>query len=578
MVNKDKIILGINGMNIHTHDASACLLINGKLIAASSEERFTGVKHTADFPVEAIKFCLKQGDIKISDVTDIVYPFSPTLRLKEGIKYFIANLPESLKLLSFHPFKDLLQKKGIANLLAMKLEIPRSLIKAEIRFVEHHLAHAASCFYASPFFEAAILTVDGIGEMDSGMISKGIGTRIIPVKKIKFPDSLGLIYRAITVHLGFVKDGEEGKVMGLSSYGDASLVNKFKKLYTLTEDGFFINRDYFNTLYYPTDDSKIDFVTDKFKEEFGEPRNKDEELTAHHMNLAHALQENIERIMLHLGNLAVEMTGFKNLCMAGGVALNSCGNGRILKEGKIKNIYIQPASADDGASLGAAMYVAVNEHGHRLKNITRMPYYGMDISDTIDEDLLERLNLDIEKLKNPPLEIAQLIFDGKIIGFAQGKAEFGPRALGNRSILADPRIADNKKRLNEIIKKREWFRPFAPVVTIEDAGKYFDGCVESPHMLLVFDVKEEFIEKLPAITHVDNTARVQTLRREDNEYLYNILKEFEVLSSYPMLLNTSFNGPGKPLENNFKDALKTLIESELDILIINDLIIKKTGN
>lgn len=572
-------ILGLNGMNLHTHDAAACLLRDGELVAASAEERFTGVKHTAEFPLKAIRWCLEDAGIQIEDLTAVAYPFSPKLRLREGIRYFLANLPSSLRLISPHPFLDLLQKRSIGSQLTARLGVERNRLRARVNHVPHHLAHAASAFYGSPFFEAAILTMDGIGEMDSGMIAAGIGHGIHPLLTLSFPDSIGLLYRAVTVHLGFCRDGDEGKVMGLSSWGDDRFVKDFEDFYELTETGFRINRHWFNTLYYPTEGGVIDFVTPAFHNRFGPPRPATDEITDHHMALARALQTATEKIVFHLGGLALARTGFSHLCLAGGVALNSCANGKLLQLPGLKEIYIQPGAADDGSAIGAALQTHVERNQKRPK-LARLPMHGLNAASTVDDSLLKRLNFRVSRPDNLADVVAEHLAAGKFIGICRGRAEFGPRALGHRSILADPRVAAHKTRLNDEIKKREWFRPFAPLVPLEDADRYFEDCRESPHMLLVFPVKREFRDKLPAITHIDCSARVQTLRQDDDPFLYELLRSFERLTGMPVLLNTSFNGPGKPLVNTAQDALRTFVDTGLDLLVLEDRLIEKkdSGN
>jgi carbamoyltransferase len=478
-------------------------------------------------------------------------------------------------LLTHHPFIDLVQKMNVGNLLSVKTGIPRSKIKARFTHLEHHLAHAAAAFYHSPFFQSAILTLDGIGEMDSGMMAVGIGNRIEPLHRFAFPDSVGLFYRAITVQLGFHMDGDEGKVMGLSAWGDERFVKDFKELYQLTKEGFTLNRGYFNTLYFPTESKKLTFVSQLFEQKFGGAREKNEEVTEIHMALARALQTSVEEIICHLAKLTLEKTGMDALCLAGGVALNSCANGEILKIPNLKHLYIQPAAADDGSALGAALHVSIVQNGAKRITQPTLPYYGLDVKDSLDPELLRGLNINIVETQQPQTWLSEQLQGGKIVGVCRGKAEFGPRALGNRSILADPSLASHKDKLNQIIKKREWFRPFAPIVIKEKAHLYFENCQHSPHMLLVFSVIKELQHKLAAITHCDGTARVQTLEEVDNPWLYQLLQEYEKNSGIPVLLNTSFNGPGKPLVNTAEDALRTFMTTEIDILVLDKLILAK---
>lgn len=567
------VVLGINGLNDHSHDAAACLVVDGVAVAAAAEERYSGVKHERGFPLRAIRFCLEQAGIPFDRVDRIAYPFSPRIRFVEGLRFLVANLPRSLALITPAPLQDLAEKRSIPARLAAAFGGEARAAAGRMRYVEHHRAHAAAAFHGSGFFESAILTLDGIGEMDSGWLGVGAGSAVHPLRRLRFPASAGLLYRAVTEYLGFRSDGDEGKVMGLAPYGDERYLADFRPLVELLPDGFRLDPRFFRTLYYPVAGQPVEYVTAAFRDRFGLPRAPGEPLEPRHMAVARALQDSLETIVLHLARRALALTGMRTLCLAGGVALNSCANGRLLALPGLAGIHIQPAAADDGAALGAALEVSKELVPGRRPTAPAMPLLGHDIA--ADPLPAPPAGVRVTTPADPVAALVPLLAAGRVVAVARGRAEFGPRALGARSILADPRDPDMRRRLNDEVKGREWFRPYAPVVPLERAAELFAGARPSPHMLLVFPVRPKWRDRIPAVTHVDGTARLQTVTADAMPFLHALATAFGAATGVPCLLNTSFNGPGKPLVNTAEDALATFRARPIDALLLGDTLYEK---
>ncbi len=595
----------ILGISAYYHDSAAALLVDGRLVAAAQEERFSRLKHDASFPRHAVEYVLSEAGIGLHQVICIVFYEKPLLKFERLLETYHAFAPRGLtSFLTAIPvwLKDkLFLKKALKN----ELE-GLGRLNCPILFTEHHLSHAASAFYPSPFKEAAILTVDGVGEWAATTIGKGTGNRIELLKEIHFPHSAGLLYSAFTYYLGFRVNSGEYKLMGLAPYGieDARQTLEFKskildRLVHIHEDGSIcLNMEYF------------EFATGltmtrnkKWKALFGlDPRQPEDEITQDHMNLALAIQQVLEIIMIRLARHAREITGCCNLVLSGGVALNCVGNGKILRSGIFTNIWIQPASGDAGGAAGAAFaawHIGMDRERDILEpdamngSFLGPEYHKKDIEKIILQyDAKCEFYTSDEQLY---CETARLLADGNVIGWFQGRMEYGPRALGNRSILGDARNPEMQKKLNLKIKYREGFRPFAPAVLAEKVTEYFDIDCESPYMLLIapvnhsrrFPVYENnkestMLQKLyrlrsdiPAITHIDYSARVQTVHSETNPRFYALLKEFSEQTGYHVLVNTSFNVRGEPIVCNPGDAYRCFMSTEMDYLVMGNFLFSK---
>jgi carbamoyltransferase len=568
------------GINAAFHDSSACLVNNGKLIAAAEEERFTQIKHgkrpipfsAYELPFHAIDYCLKTAGIHINEVDNIAYSFDPYLLLKEEKGKSTIEIPLEPGMES-GPSKwtspwDPLFLSSIVNAPGQLADGYPHHLQARFKgtnpahwkwhFVEHHIAHAASAFYPSPYSEAAVLTLDGRGEIATTSYNIGRGDKLIRIGQVDMPHSLGLLYERVTSYLGFLHSSDEYKVMALASYGKPVFVNEFREMIHLGSDG-----------QYTIDNERLE-------ERFGPMRKKNDPFTGHHFDIANSLQYVLEETVLELVHWLSNKTGDKNLCMAGGVALNCVLNARIRDKGPFKNVWVQPAAGDAGTSLGAAIWVDINENKGLNKNF-RMShaYYGPDYNDTEIEKFLQWAKVPYRKLKNIAEETADILMQDKIIGWFQGRMEFGPRALGSRSILASPINPQMQARLNEV-KDREDFRPVAPVVLEEDAPEWFVNASDSPFMLFIYDVKQEKADKIPAVRHVDGTARIQTVNREQHGKYYDLLSAFKRKSGVPVLVNTSFNTLGKPIVCTPRDAIECFWSSPFDALVIGSYLVEKS--
>ena len=594
-----KSILGISAFY---HDSAAALLVDGKIISAAQEERFSRKKHDARYPYNAIQFVLNYSNLQLSEVDYIVFFEKPFLKFERLLESYLAFAPKGFASFSMSmPIwlrEKLFQKKFLFDKLKQHDKNFNDINK--IHFSEHHYSHAASAFYPSPFQEAVILTLDGVGEWATTTVAIGKENKITMLKEIHFPHSIGLLYSAFTYYIGFKVNSGEYKVMGLAPYGKPKYKDLIiKELIDLKEDGSFrLNMKYFNYV------TGLTMTNDKFSKLFGEKvRDPDKDLlTQFHMDIAASIQSVTEEIVLRLATSISKETKIKNLCMAGGVALNCVANGKILKKNIFENIWFQPAAGDAGGSLGAALAFWYQELGNKRKVVEKGDemkgsYLGPSFSENEIENTLKTLGAKYEKYNDENLIniIANELKNTKTIGWFQGRMEFGPRALGARSIIADPRSEKMQKELNLKVKFRESFRPFAPSVLREDVNDWFDLNSDSPYMLLVADVKKNIqismsekdqklfgIDKLnvkrssiPAVTHVDYSARVQTVHQETNPKYYKLLKKFKEITGCPLLVNTSFNVRGEPIVCSVEDSFRCFMGTNLDILVCENFILYK---
>ena len=602
-------VLGISALY---HDSAASIVVNGEIIAAAQEERFTRVKQDASFPVNAIQFCLAEAGIQLSELDAVVFYDKPLLKFErlletyffyapKGILSFVKSMPVWINEKMF--FKKLLKQsfKKIGEL---------DWSKTKLLFPEHHLSHAVSTFFPSRFDESAILTIDGVGEWATVSISKGSGNEIKVLKEINFPNSLGLLYSSFTYFLGFKVNSGEYKLMGMAPYGDLNSkeVDNFisiikRELITLFPDGSFrLNQRYFN---YATG---LRMVKDKkWQKLFGiEKRRAESIISQQHCNLAIAIQKVTEEVVLLLAKEAKRLTGLDSICLAGGVALNCVSNGVLQRSGIFSEMYIQPASGDAGGALGAALagyyiYFKKDRSVATVKyDLMKGSFLGPSFSNKeVRDELIKRKAVfaEYEDVESLLRETAKLIDKGNVIGWFQGKMEFGPRALGNRSIIGDPRNMEMQRKINLKIKYREGFRPFAPSVLEEDVSNFFDYKGSSPYMLEVHSLKSEhkvasnlisgfttLKERLdskectfPATTHVDDSARIQTVSKDINRRYWRLINAFKSLTGCPMVVNTSFNVRGEPMVSNPFDAYRCFMETEMDVLVIGDFLMHKDG-
>ena len=547
-------------------DSAAAIVKDGKLLAACEEERIVRKKHYGEFPFGAIKYCLNAAEISIGDIDHVAYFINPRYQFFHRMFEIVQFLPESLSLYSEYGgkwFKMNQIKKHIKKRFDIKRKLP-----FEFHFVEHHLAHAASSFLLSPFDDAAILTMDESGEYTSTQFAVGHKNIIRKLGFVGHPHSVGSLYKAVTRYLGFYSVGDEAKVMGLSSYGHA-YTDIFKLVKVLKKNKFKLNLPYFSL--YAKD------LSNKFIHEYGPPRVPETILTQKHKNIAAGLQVLTEMIALEFCEYLHSKTKSKNICIAGGVGLNCVMNGRILRESRFENIYVQPAANDAGGAIGSAFYVYNCILGKGRTFEMEHTYYGPERTEEEIEKYFRKKNVPFEKHENIEEITAKLLSQSKIIGWFQGKMEFGPRALGNRSILADPRKAEMKDRLNKRVKHREPFRPFAPSVLYEDKDLFFEEATSSPFMLIVFKVKKDKQKIIPAVTHVDGTARVQTVEKNINPKYWKLINEFKKISGIGVILNTSFNVRGEPVVCGIEDALNCFYKTEIDYLVAGKYLVSKNS-
>ena len=583
----------ILGISCFYHDSAAALIKDGAIIAAAQEERFTRKKHDFSFPENAIRYCLEEEKIKPHVLSYVVFYDKPLLKFERILLTYFSYAPIGFK--SFHKAIPLWLKERlwIPNLISNKLDF-----KGKILFTEHHEAHAASCFYPSPFQEAAILTMDGVGEWATASFGVGRGNDFDLQHEIRFPHSLGLLYSAFTYYTGFKVNSAEYKVMGLAPYGEPRYVDLIlKELIDLKEDGSFkLNMKYFDYC------AGLTMTNKRFNNLFGAPPRKPEtEITQKEMDLAKSIQVVSEEVMVRIARHIYKITGQKNLCLAGGVALNCVANGRILKEGPFERIWIQPAAGDAGGAIGAALRIWYKYLGNQrdcdgINDSQRGSFLSPAYTDEFLEDYLRRNDIPFQKYSQDELlaKTAELIANENVIGWFQGRMEFGPSALGARSIIGYARSPHMQSRMNLKIKFRESFRPFAPTVLAERAGDYFDIECESPYMLLVANVKDGHLKSnsdkalkgferlkairsdIPAVTHVDNSARLQTISEDSgNRIYYGLLKELYKKTDCPVIINTSFNIRGEPIVCTPEDAYKCFMRTDMDYLVMGSFILDK---
>lgn len=562
------IVLGIS---CFYHDAAAALVRDGELIAAAEEERFTRRKHDSDFPIQAIRYCLDQAGIGIEEVDYIAFYEKPLVKFNRILETILARWPLTYTSWVRSMPIWLLNKLHIAKVVRKQLKTDK-----DIYYCQHHLSHAASSFLVSPFEEAAIITADGVGEWATTAWGTGRGTEIQIQKEIRFPHSVGLLFSAITAYLGFRVNDAEWKVMGLAPYGKPTFLDKFREVVEIRDDGSFrLNMKYFSFTH-----STTRTFNRRWERLFGQPqRPREAELADFHRDIAHSGQKIVEEIMVKMATHVHQQTGLDNLCLAGGVALNCVANWRILQESGFKNIYIQPAAGDSGGALGTAFYVYNTVLRQPRRFVMKHTLWGPGFSQEQVVETLHRSEAVYETVENEEELIdraARMIADGQVVGWFQGRMEFGPRALGSRSLLADPRNPRMKDIINSKVKFREAFRPFAPAVLKEQAHEYFEmpAGMDAPFMLLVPKVRAEKRSLIPAVTHEDGTGRVQTLTPQENGLFYRLVRRFGELTGVPVVINTSFNVRGEPIVCTPQDAYHTFVSTGIDVLIMGNCVVK----
>jgi carbamoyltransferase len=578
--------MNILGINAYHGNASAAIVCEGRLVAAVEEERFNRVKYAAGFPAQAIRYCLKEAGLELKDIDHVAVPRNPYARL--GTKLFYAmRMPSFAR----ERMKVLAKFTGIPEALAQAFDTDPARVTAKFKRVEHHKAHLASAFFVSPFERSALLSADGLGDFASTMWGSGTGNRMKIDGAIAFPHSLGLFYSAVTQYLGFLKFGDEYKVMGLGAYGEPEQLDAVRNIVRAHDDGFRLGLEYFT--HHRTgpemswaEADKTPILGKMFSEEMekllGPKRSPEEPLEQRHKNLASALQLRLEEIYLGMLKRLAERTGLKAVCLAGGVAFNCVANGKIFDKTGFEQVYVHPAAGDAGLAVGAAYYVWYQILGKPRSFVMDHAYWGPgytrdEIRRAIDANGLAQNGCRVEELAEENLmqRTAAIVADGKILGWFQGRAEWGPRALGNRSIVADPRRPEMKDILNQRIKHREIFRPFAPSILAESTGEWFEKSHPSPFMTLAYSVRPEKRDKIPAPTHVDGTGRLQTVTREANPRYWSLIKSFEQLTGVPVVLNTSFND-NEPIVCRPEEALDCFQRTQMDALVLGDFLITRS--
>ena len=569
----------ILGLNTHHADSSAAIFVDGKLIAATEEERFTRIKHWAGFPEQAIRFCLKEANVTIDQVDHITIGRDTSAKLDRKMLYVLKNAGQISGLL-----KDRLSNRkkisSMAEHFSKTFDVSVELIDKKLEGIEHHRAHLGSTFFASPFEESAIISIDGSGDFTTTMIAHGKGNKIEVLDSIDFPVSLGFIYTAFTHYLGFPHYGDEYKVMGLAPYGEPKYVDQIMKIVKLKKNGLWTwDSSYFEEIkvVYENNQPVVpSFFSKKFETEFGVPRKKNEELTQYHKDLAKSVQVFTERVIFHMLNHLQKRTGSKNICIAGGVAQNSVANGKIIANTDFENLYIPSAGHDAGISMGSALF-----HYHQNLDKPRTPSIrtastGSSFTNDEVESFLKENNIPYKKMDDEALfdYISDKLIVPSVVGWFQGKAEFGPRALGNRSIIADPRNEKAKELLNLKIKRRESFRPFAPSILKEYVDEYFVYNDEVPFMEKVFPIKPEKHADIPAVTHVDGTGRLQSVDKAVSPRYYGLIEAFRKKTNVPILLNTSFN-ENEPIVNTPQEAYACFDRTQMDVLVLENCVIER---
>ena len=565
----------ILGLNFGGHDTSACLMKNGELISACEEERYTKQKHTRDFPINAINDCMNKAKISIDDIDEITLSYDPKLLKIENFENIISQTRKNFQIKDLKKLKELrIQDFDLENFIRKELNF-----SGKITSHLHHLCHLASCYYPSGFDDALVISHDGIGEVDCSLMATTSKGKInIFHNGNQWPNSLGLLYAAVTYYLGWKYNSDEGIVMGLAPYGDDTQLTKSGKTYREIFQEI-IQSDEFN---YEIDKTWIAFhevrskwISDKFVNTFGPKRESDGTIEDYHKHVACALQNRLEEIILEQLKKCKEKFGLKKLCFAGGIALNCSLNGKIIESGIFDEIFVPPASGDNGTAIGAC-YLSTLESipNHKFSRLDNY-YIGSEFTNEQIQNELKKYDLKFSKPINLEKNIAKKLKEQKIIGWFQGGAEFGPRALGNRSILTAPFPKEMKDILNSRVKFRETFRPFAPSILSEFANEYFDIKQDSPHMLIAANVRDEKISEIPAVVHIDNSARVQTVNESNNPRFRKLIESFNDETGCPVLLNTSFNVKGQPIVNSPEDAIKCFLSTNIDVLAIGDFVVTK---
>ena len=577
----------ILGINSYHPDSSACILKDGKLITAVEEERFTRIKHYSGFPKHSIKHCLKTSKIKLHDVDFITINRDPKANNLNRILYVLFQRP-SLKLI-INRFRNRRKYQTIKEII--NKEFKDEKFRGEIVNVEHHMAHLSSSFNVSPFDEACLISVDGFGDFASTAWGHGEDDKIKIDKKIHYPHSLGVFYQSLTQYLGFKNYGDEYKVMGLAPYGKPKYINELRKILKIKSNGEFeLNLKYYkfhkSDFKYSWDSGTVqmgDLYSDEMEKLFGPSKLKDDPLSNFHKDLAHSTQKLYEEAFINIANNLYEKYKSKNLCISGGCGMNSVANGKIKKLTKFKNVYIQPASGDAGGAIGSAFFFHINKLKKKKVFTMDHAYWGSSYENSYIENLLNKNNsilnknfevTNVQNKKELCKKVALDIYDEKVVGWFQGKMEWGARALGNRSILADPRSNNMKEILNLKIKRRESFRPFAPSILQEHVKNWFEVDDKVPFMMKVYEIKDNKKSLIPAVTHVDGTGRLQTVDVKQNELYHMLINEFYRLTNIPILLNTSFN-ENEPIVCTPEEALGCFLRTKMDILVLENFIIKR---
>ena len=576
------LVLGINAFHA---DAAAALFADGQLVAGVEEERLNRIKHCAGFPALAVAEVLRIGGVGLSDIDEVAIARDSSANLRKRLAYIVKNLRRTSRVAGKR-LRDRAGLKDLDQLLCDACGEPSSALKAPIKRVEHHLAHAASSFLVSPFNKAAILTLDGFGDFASAMWGIGQGSDIKVLGRVTYPHSLGILYTGVCQFIGFDRYGDEGKVMGLAPYGEPAYADFFARLVKFTDDGFELDLAWFNHHTEGVETGSDEYgspsfaplYTRKWIDQFGEARKRGAEITRRDHDLAASLQHCLERAFVHMAGLVHKRTGLTDLCLAGGVTLNGVANGKLLEETPFERIYVQPAAGDDGTALGAAAWQSARGGQPRFA-MTHANWGSSFSDDEIRRELDDSSDLQVRELDEPTLlrETAQEIADGKVVGWFQGAMEWGPRALGNRSIVAHPGHPRMKEILNARIKQREPFRPFAPSIKAERVGDYFESSHESPFMLMVYRTKPAKQAELQAVDHIDHTGRVQTVRREDNERYWKLIDAFEKITGTPAVLNTSFN-ENEPIVCTPREALDCFQRTKMDAVVLGNFMVTRSGS
>ncbi len=576
------IILGINAYHA---DSSAAIFVNGQMIAAIEEERFRRVKHWAGFPTLAIQFCLKEAGVSFEQVDFFAIGRDPKAKFLKKLLFVAANPVGSVGAVKAR-ISNSKKVAGVDEELAALSGLPAETFRGKVVNVEHHRSHIASAFFASPFEEAACLSIDGSGDFTTTMIGIGKGNNIEILDSVDFPHSIGIFYTAFTQLLGFPHYGDEYKVMGMAPYGEAKYLDKLQDVVTLTPDGLFkLNLAYFRSatqgvISYGDDNIPVvaPMYSEKMVTAFGQPRKGEEPLSQYHKDLAASVQRMTEKVIFHILTNLQKRTGLQNVCIAGGVAQNSVANGKITRATPFKNVYIPSAGHDAGISMGAALYVQHQLQKTPRQVAIRSAYTGSTFSNNDIKNILTQKGISFSEYADASLfeKITACLTAGGVVGWFNGRAEFGPRALGGRSIIADPRRADAKEILNLKIKRRESFRPFAPSILKEHVADYFELADEVPFMEKVFPIKKEKQAEVPAVTHVDGSGRLQTVDKEVSPRYYALIETFYKKTGVPILLNTSFN-ENEPIVNSPEEALACYLRTNMDMLVMENIVVERAA-